>query len=313
MYKRSYSYVMPEETRAFNAEVEALALKLAPSDLRERYTEAKLVDKELGDWINMLPALGYRPDRGDDGIYLKPRNPPSRFGLAIEAIVRYFTNSPLTLLLLGLGILLGGSVICEYFMATQGRGTDAYFPYMRATELSGLGLWAFFLARCLDLKSIFGVDYYEYQPRILKLWWLLSFITASLTCMLTLSLVWDFELTYIKQNPALFFWRSDMVTATLATNSTTYTLIKVFFSLTAALSAFAVREEMKRESVIRHRSGRLDFATTERMWVYEDRADDILSGREGPHPEYLAYKERQAAQKKKDEKEAGAENKAEKK
>ncbi len=87
-----------------------------------------------------------------------------------------------------------------------------------------------------------------------------------------------------------------MITAILAEHRASCMSGLVSGFVTAVLSVFAVLEEMERESVLRRRSGDLDFAAEMSLWAYEDMARRILCGGEGEtHPEYVAYKEREKA------------------
>ncbi len=258
-----------EETRVM---IEEEARKLAPEWLTKRRIETLKIENELNGWLDMFPALGYVADRSGKGIVLKSRSPAFNAAMKLEAVIRFFVASPLTILLLGLAILIGGSVVCEYHMATKGLGTEAYLPYSRMTMFFGGLLWLFYLAKCLDLRSLGAISYYEYQPKVLKCFWIASFICSTLACESVLSLVVSFETEFIKRNPALFFWRSEMITQTLAHNKLDYILACLFFCATAVLSCFAVVDDLRREMILRIRSSKLNYHERGLWFLYEDDA-----------------------------------------
>ena len=132
-------------------------------------------------------------------------------------------RNPLITYLLGVGILLVGSMSCEWLMANHGRGTPLCIPAMALTIAVGGSIWFGFYARCFDgtrydtraeLAKASGMRL-PLTYHSCKVPWALSFLFASLGCLCLLLLVWMFECTYVKADPVEFAWNSGMISATL--------------------------------------------------------------------------------------------------
>ena len=123
--------------------------------------------------------------------------------MAFKILVRLLTASPLSALAFGLLVLISGSAVCEYYMITLGRGTDAYYPWMLGTFILGLLIWCAFLWRCLDFRwwSYSGL---WYKLMTIRPAWLLGFLFSTFICINVLIGVLEIESTYVKEDPAEF-------------------------------------------------------------------------------------------------------------
>jgi len=167
-------------------------------------------------------------------------------------------RNPLTTYLLGVGILLVGSMSCEWLMANHGRDTPLCLPAMALTISVGGSIWFGFCARCFDgvgcktgaeLAKASGMRL-PLTCRSCKVPWALSFFFASLGCLCLLLLVWTFECTYVKADPAEFAWSFGMISATLCGH---WLLSCGFISSTLfviAFSAIASRDDSIRQMLV---------------------------------------------------------------
>ena len=154
-------------------------------------------------------------------------------------------RNPLITYLLGVGILLAGSMSCEWLMANHGRGTPLCIPAMALTIAVGGSIWFGFYARCFDetrydtgaeLAKASGMRL-PLTYRSCKVPWSLSFLFASLGCLCLLLLVWMFECTYVKADPVEFVWNFGMISATLCDH---WLLSCGFISSTLLVIVFSV-------------------------------------------------------------------------
>ncbi len=180
-----------------------------------------------------------------------------RKSLGRRCVESLFVN-PLVTYLLGVAVLLTGSVVCEWLMATYGRDAPQYLSSMFVTMGVGLWLWFGFYTRSIDthdyeIGRVLSKACDVARPesfRGYKLPWTLAFIVASIGCTCLLALVWLFEEKYIQADPADFVWSFDMVLNTLArfpglvVTFVTSTIFVVMFSV-HALRDDRLRDRLK--------------------------------------------------------------------
>ena len=160
----------------------------------------------------------------------------------LDRLSKTLLGSPLSALALGAAVLIGGSAICEAYMATFGHATRTYFPVMNATILVGVAIWLVYLYRCLDFRWLYDEDTSRSHLPIRPAW-TICFITSSMACVGIFFLFLTFEAAYIPKDPADFTWSFDMIRETLAKSGFTKWSIIINTSLTAIGSWFAVAED----------------------------------------------------------------------
>ena len=112
--------------------------------------------------------------------------------MAFKILVRLLTASPLSALAFGLLVLISGSAVCECYMITLGRGTDAYYPWMLGTFVLGVIIWCAFLWRCLDFRW-WSYSGWRFKLMTIRPAWLMGFLFSTFICIYVLTSVLEME------------------------------------------------------------------------------------------------------------------------
>ena len=164
-------------------------------------------------------------------------------------LLRLLVPSPLAALALGLFVLVSGSAVCEYYMITLGRTTDAYLPWMFGTIVIGFFIWIVYFLRCFDFRW-WRHDGWRFKIMALRPLWFVGFVISSYTCLCVLYTIFGLECVYVKVNPAEFAIDTEAFT----------TIVTEFFKplfwqviphvgVVAVVSWFALREDESRDKL----------------------------------------------------------------
>ena len=171
--------------------------------------------------------------------------------MAFKILVRLLTASPLSALAFGLLVLISGSAVCEYYMITLGRGTDAYYPWMLGTFILGLLIWCAFLWRCLDFRwwSYSGL---WYKLMTIRPAWLLGFLFSTFICIYVLTSVLEIECAYVKEDPAEFVMNMEVFGKIMRICGRIFREVLFNAAIVAVVSLFALFDDERRDELADH-------------------------------------------------------------
>lgn len=164
-------------------------------------------------------------------------------------LLRLLVPSPLAALALGLFILVSGSAVCEYYMITLGRKTDAYLPWMLGTIEIGVFLWIVYFLRCLDFRW-WRHDGWRFKIMTIRPLWFIGFVISSYTCLCVLYTIFALECVYVKVNPAEFAIDTEaFITIVVDFLKPLFWQVIPQVGVVAVVSWFALREDESRDKL----------------------------------------------------------------
>jgi cytochrome b561 len=171
--------------------------------------------------------------------------------MAFKILVRLLTASPLSALAFGLLVLISGSAVCEYYMITLGRGTDAYYPWMFGTFILGLLIWCAFLWRCLDFRW-WSYSGWRFKLMTIRPAWLMGFLFSTFICIYVLTSVLEIECAYVKEDPTEFVMNMEVFGKIMRICGRIFREVLFNAAIVAVVSLFALFDDERRDKLADH-------------------------------------------------------------